>query len=183
MAKKIFLLIFLTIFLGSNLFCQSAAGNLATGNNNLNAELNSKLNIKQLNKALSQPSTTNFVPQKYLNTQNTKPGLMATVIQGVLQLLIIAGFAYLVVFAFRYLRKTKAKSKNKVIKVLETQVLGSRQSLHLVEIGNQLLLIGSSDKNLCYLTEITDDNVKAALITDLDTDSSEFDDYLQSSLS
>ena len=46
--------------------------------------------------------------------------------------------------------------ENRLIRVLSTQVLSNGRSLFLVEIGNQVFLVGSSDSAVSLVSEITD---------------------------
>ena len=44
----------------------------------------------------------------------------------------------------------------KRIRVIETVHLGSRKTVHLLKIGNQQLLIGSTNENITKLADVTD---------------------------
>ena len=48
-----------------------------------------------------------------------------------------------------------AKLPGKEIRVVETVHLGPRKAVHVLEIGNQRLLIGSTDQNVTNLADIT----------------------------
>ena len=48
-----------------------------------------------------------------------------------------------------------AKSSGKTISVIETVHLGPRKSLHIIEIGNRRILIGSTNENINTLADIT----------------------------
>jgi flagellar biosynthetic protein FliO len=55
-----------------------------------------------------------------------------------------------------------ARIQGKEIHVLETTSLGPRKSLHLVEVGSQRLLIGSTNERITMLTHVTDAWLDAA---------------------
>lgn len=65
---------------------------------------------------------------------------------------VILGAAY---FATKYLaRKGLNPAKNKNLKVIETVPLGIDKSLLLVKVGEQYLLLGSTQKNISLLSAI-----------------------------
>jgi flagellar biogenesis protein FliO len=51
----------------------------------------------------------------------------------------------------------------KEIRIIETAHLGPRKTLHLVSIGNQLLLIGSTNENIAMLADVTNGRAKIEL--------------------
>ena len=48
--------------------------------------------------------------------------------------------------------------QGKKIKIIETTHLGQRKMLHLIKVGNQQLLIGSTNENLTMLADVTASN-------------------------
>jgi flagellar biogenesis protein FliO len=48
------------------------------------------------------------------------------------------------------------KAPGREIHILETTYLGPRKALHLVEVGNHRLLIGSTNENISALAHVTD---------------------------
>ncbi|MHB1392444.1 MAG: flagellar biosynthetic protein FliO [Clostridia bacterium] len=65
---------------------------------------------------------------------------------------VILGAAY---YATKYLaRKGLNPAKNKNLKILETVPLGIDKSLLLVKVGEQYLLLGSTQKEITMLTEV-----------------------------
>ena len=50
-----------------------------------------------------------------------------------------------------------ARLPAKRIRIVETVNLGPRKSVHLLKIGNQLLLIGSTNENITKLSDVTEE--------------------------
>ena len=50
-------------------------------------------------------------------------------------------------------------TSGKEIQIVETVHLGPRKSVHLIEIGNQLFLIGSTNENICKLADLTKSSI------------------------
>ena len=50
-------------------------------------------------------------------------------------------------------------SSGKEIQIVETVHLGPRKSVHLIEIGNQRFLIGSTNENICKLADLTKSSI------------------------
>ena len=71
----------------------------------------------------------------------------------------VAIVAVLAVAAFYLSRKVLPKVTNapdKEIRVVETTYLGPRKTLHLVQVGNQKLLIGSTNDTITTLARLGD---------------------------
>jgi flagellar biosynthetic protein FliO len=68
------------------------------------------------------------------------------------------GIVVLLIYASLYLLKRlqagTATGKRKQLAVLETARLSPRQALHLVQVGDQVLLIGATDQSLNCLLEV-----------------------------
>jgi flagellar protein FliO/FliZ len=81
-----------------------------------------------------------------------------TVWDFVRMLLVLGGvlaFIYLIFFILKKVGNPKIVSDS-TIKVLSTQNLESGRSLHLIEIGPQVFLIGSGESSVQLISEITD---------------------------
>jgi flagellar protein FliO/FliZ len=63
-------------------------------------------------------------------------------------------------FVTRYIsRKSFNRGMNKNLKIVETAALGIDKSLLLVKVGEQYLLLGSTQKNITLLSEIDPENL------------------------
>ncbi len=73
--------------------------------------------------------------------------------------LILAGVIAVIYGLFFVLKRTSAKrvAENDLIRVLGSRILSGSRSLHLVEVGSSLFLIGSSDGGVALISEITSD--------------------------
>jgi len=69
-------------------------------------------------------------------------------------LVVVLGVA--VLYVSRTVLPKVAKGPGKEIHILETAYLGPRKALHLVEVGSQKLLIGSTNENITALAHVTD---------------------------
>lgn len=67
----------------------------------------------------------------------------------------VLGFIYFIFFLLKKTGNPKIVSDN-TIKVLSTQTLDTGRSLHLIEIGPQVFLIGSGESSVQLISEITD---------------------------
>lgn len=79
-------------------------------------------------------------------------------------LVLVIGALY---FVLRILKKVGAGRiglDNDEIKVLSTKVLKGTTALHLVEVGNQVFLIGATDSSVNAISEITDKESKDSII-------------------
>ena len=74
-------------------------------------------------------------------------------------LLVLALIVVLSWLAKKYLHfLPSAMAKGGVIKVLETKPLGSKRSLHIVEIEEHRILVGSSEGGISFLKKLDDQN-------------------------
>ena len=67
----------------------------------------------------------------------------------------VLGFIYLIFFLLKKAGAPKIVSDS-TIKILSTQNLEAGRSLHLIEIGPQIFLIGSGESSVQLISEITD---------------------------
>jgi flagellar biosynthetic protein FliO len=72
--------------------------------------------------------------------------------------LVLAFVVGLIYGAFHLLKKISSPKDGglRFVEVLETRNLAAGRNLHLVEVGNQILLVGSSDGGVSLVAEITD---------------------------
>ncbi len=73
-----------------------------------------------------------------------------------LSVLLVVALAVGALFLSKKLLPNITKASGKEIRVVETTYLGPRKALHLVEIGNQRLLIGSTNENITALAHMDD---------------------------
>ncbi len=71
----------------------------------------------------------------------------------IIVVVLIIGVIY--VMKLFYARGMRYDLKGKHIKVLDVVTLGTNKSLHLVAVGSKIILLGSSEKGMVYLTELT----------------------------
>jgi flagellar biosynthetic protein FliO len=82
-----------------------------------------------------------------LNTRELFFKLMVSV-------LLVIGLGIAAIYASKRLLPKITNSPGRQIRVIETVHIGPRKSLHLLEIGNQRLLIGSTNETITKLADI-----------------------------
>ncbi len=102
-----------------------------------------------------------------------------------IRMILILGCVIAVIYFFFYLLKKGAQKKNvdnDIIKMLDYKQLSNNKGLHLVEIGSDLLLIGSSDTNVCLVQKIEEkesiDKIKLELSQRTEPEKKNFSDVL-----
>lgn len=98
--------------------------------------------------------TDQAAPQQQAQTQFGG----VTIWDFVRMILILAGVVG-AIYGLFYLLKKSAGPKtqsNDLIRVLDYKVLNGNKGVHLVELGNHIYLVGSSDSSVSMLAEITD---------------------------
>ena len=73
-----------------------------------------------------------------------------------LSVLLVVGLGVGALYLSKRVLPNLTKACGKEIRVVETTYLGPRKALHLVEIGNQRLLIGSTNESIAALAQIGD---------------------------
>lgn len=76
-------------------------------------------------------------------------------IRMILVLAAVIGTIYLVFFLLKRSGNPKIQ-ENRLIKVLSTKPIAGGKSIHLVEVGNQVFLVGSGENGVSLLSEIVD---------------------------
>jgi flagellar biogenesis protein FliO len=71
-------------------------------------------------------------------------------------LLLVAGLGVGMFYVSKKVLPKVTSASGKEIRVRETAYLGPRKALHLVEIGNHRLLIGSTNESITALADVTD---------------------------
>jgi flagellar protein FliO/FliZ len=75
------------------------------------------------------------------------------------RMVLILVFVIICIYGLFFLLKKAGSQKfeeNDIINILSSKGLTANKSLHVVEIGNQIVVIGASDDALTLITEITD---------------------------
>jgi len=73
----------------------------------------------------------------------------------------VIGLAYYITKKLASLGTLRMKGKN--IKILETIQIGINQHIHLVQVGDKMLIIGVSKENISYLSEADDQSIDLSL--------------------
>lgn len=110
----------------------------------------------------------------------------------VIDLAIVVALVWLVVWLLRrfshksrilgFLSRWRLGAESKSMRLLETMSLGPARSLHLVEVGDKILVVGSTSANVNYIAEVSDPGLIEAILQRTG-ESSEFAQSLQGDLS
>jgi flagellar protein FliO/FliZ len=76
-----------------------------------------------------------------------------------IRMLLILGAVVGVIYAIFFFMKRSSYPKsggNELFRVLSTQMLSNNRSIHLVEVGRQIFLLGAGEGSVTLLSEITD---------------------------
>ena len=88
---------------------------------------------------------------------NENPGAGELFRRMIFMVLLVIDLGAAAIYLSKKLLPRFTRMSGKKICVLETVHLGPRKSLHLVTIGKQMLLIGSTNENITKLADVTDE--------------------------
>jgi flagellar protein FliO/FliZ len=91
---------------------------------------------------------------------NPSPGIFATFVRLVLTLVLVVGLILVTVWGLKIVWEKRGLTNNadetKPIKVLNSTYLAPRKAIHLVEVGNRILVLGVGNDEITRLDVITD---------------------------
>ncbi len=70
---------------------------------------------------------------------------------------IVLGLAYLSLWAYRRVTGGAGAVRQRTLQVLESQRLSPRQAVHLIRVGERVLLVGATDGGLSTLADVSAD--------------------------
>lgn len=106
------------------------------------------------------PATTSETPRSFLDDSDLSQESTLGLDNGQLFLKMMGSVVLVIVLAVAALYLSKkvlpkvTQAAGKEIRVVETTYLGPRKALHLVEVGNQKLLIGSTNESIATLAHV-----------------------------
>jgi flagellar biogenesis protein FliO len=113
------------------------------------SQVDSKTNEKK-NQPLALPE----------ETPNPSPGLLSTFIRLVFAVVITGGLIFLTVWGLKFIWEKRGfnnlSDENKPVKILNSTYLAPRKTIHLVEIGSRILVVGVGNDELSCLDVITE---------------------------
>ena len=111
---------------------------------------------------------------------NTAPEIVSTVFRMLAALgIVLGGLLVIVYFMKRFLKRDVGGAKETLIKVIDSQYIGIKKNISLVEIPGSILVVGVSNDNISLLTKIEDNAVLDVLRKDNRRIAPSFSDYLQ----
>jgi len=91
---------------------------------------------------------------------NSSPGVFSTFFHIILNLGLIIGFIFITVWCLKMVWEkrgvTNSTDETKPIKILTSTYLAPRKAIHLVEVGNRILVLGVGNDEITRLDVITD---------------------------
>jgi flagellar protein FliO/FliZ len=93
--------------------------------------------------------------------------------------IVLGGLLVVVYFMKRLLKRDVGRSKEPLIKIIDSQYIGIKKNISLVEIPGSILVVGVSNDNISLLTKIEDQVVVDGLRKDNHRIAPSFSDYLQ----
>lgn len=124
---------------------------------NLNFIYSQKKDDKNISKEnISSVSNTNEVfPFSEPQIENAAPNTFKFILQTMLILIIFSAFLYLL-FKFIVKKRGVEGTSSDLMRVMAYLPLGPNRFLQVIEIGTQMIVIGNTDSNINFITEITD---------------------------
>jgi flagellar biosynthetic protein FliO len=115
---------------------------------------------KQDEKTLTDKTTQTERNKSFLDDldldDNKNPGVREAAIKMTLAVVMVAVLGGAAIYLSRKILPRLSNMSGKSIKVVETVHLGPRKSVHLLKIGNQQILVGSTNENITKLADIPD---------------------------
>jgi flagellar biogenesis protein FliO len=91
-----------------------------------------------------------------------------TFLQAILYLILIIILIYIVIFALKFFLSKRSSIGNLIspyfIKILESAYLAPHASIHIIEIGRRIFVIGVSERTISLITEITDEETISKIL-------------------
>ncbi|MBA7652085.1 hypothetical protein ES703_59914 [subsurface metagenome] len=94
-------------------------------------------------------------PNYSLSSANS-PGTLAMFFKMMLSVLLVVALGAAAIYISKKFLPSITNPNGKKIRVIETAHIGPRKMVHLLKIGNQQLLIGSTSENITKLADVTD---------------------------
>lgn len=113
---------------------------------------NSKLEVR--NPKLSSGSLFAKDPNFFM-TSDADFGSGELWFKTILSVLLVVALGVAAIYVSKKLLPRIANLPDKEIRIIETVHIGPRKTMHLIEIGNRRLLIGSTSENITMLADVT----------------------------
>ena len=94
-------------------------------------------------------------PNFFLSSANS-PGAREMFFKMMLSVLLVVALGAAAIYISKKFLPRITNPPGKKIRVIETAHIGPRKMVHLLKIGNQQLLIGSTSENITKLADVTD---------------------------
>jgi flagellar protein FliO/FliZ len=140
-------LLLVLLLIGVPVFCLTAqeSGNEQTETSEITTVDETELLIEDTQ------TGTDLVPEE----RNLNSFGMWDFVRMIIILAAVVGVIYLIFFLLKRTANPKMQN-NELMRVLSTQTIANNRSLHLVEVGRQIFLIGVGDNSVNLVSEITD---------------------------
>ena len=139
--------------------------------------LYSQENINESDLLINSPDTENNQTQTEINNGDLLGTTDYLVV--VLVLIIVIIGLYFVLKLVKKIGGSRLGIDNDLIHVLSTKALKGTTALHLIEVGNQIFLVGATDSSINRISEITDQESKDMIALNLSVDNEENKTFFQ----
>jgi len=86
------------------------------------------------------------------------PDLFSTLLRMIASLLVILAFVALGIFAFKKLKYKETKNGGRPLSVLHKLSVGPKESICVVEVGDQILIVGVTNNYISLLSKVEDED-------------------------
>ena len=158
--RKILIILLLIIFSAGGFYAQdSSKDSLNTINDNTKKENleNPQKNIEESMKIIDTDNAeeTGDTDNAAAENRSLVTFTVWDFLRMILVLAVVAGCIYGLVFLLKK-ASTGKYDESELINVISGKTLAPGKSLHIVEVGNQMMLIGISDDSITHISDITD---------------------------
>lgn len=122
----------------------------------LSAAIGASTSPAQVPPASSEQMDKNAPAMQPPDEQFNAPGGREFFYKMLLSILVVAGLGAAVIYVSKKLLPKITNLPGKQIRVVETNHLGQRKALHLIQIGSRRLLIGSTNEAVTMLADVTE---------------------------
>ena len=156
--RKFIILFFLIIYSISSIYSQDNTGqNTDTGiSENTNQKIN-QTNIEESMKIIDEETAAELNDAD--NTASENRSLVTFTVWDFLRMLLVLAVVAVCIYGLVFLLKkasTGRYDESELINVITAKTVAPGKSLHIIEVGNQMMLIGISDDSISHISDITD---------------------------
>ena len=140
----------ITVALGSSVLLLCSGQSATDETENVSAEDENKTGLEKLESGSLFENDSNFSMRR-----NNSSGSRELFFKFMVSLLFLVAMGAAAIYVSKRFGAKITNLSGKEIRIAETVHLGQRKAVHLIEIGNRRLLIGSTNENITRLADLT----------------------------